>query len=401
MEFAVGTVLALAALAVSWIALAWQKRGGTSKRLHYTAYYELLTLQRGEDVIDSLIDGPISVNLEPSGQRLIMPLVFELRLANTGAAPITKDDFSSPLTIRFGSHCNFMGGSMEVNRGSISEFFGEDPFEIDQGCLRIKPFLMNPGDEVTLSGILNGPVDNDGIEVSGRIAGVETFGHLKPKDVGIRLKMHVRSMLFERMEDWPATGRVEAKVLVIQKFLPLDDIAPGAMQGHFSTRLNGVPVREMHVVAFTFNAHSDSTEDPNDGSITFETADSSFLHCDVMLDGTELSEQRARHFVIWNDKKVTIRARRIGRNQDLVVRFISEGDVEDLRITRKPTSVADVQIMRTQVVEDPLGRNLLDMQPRFLLFSQRAHRKFHTDMPRIKNLLQHSREIKKKILHGD
>jgi hypothetical protein len=400
-EFAVGTFLALAALAVSWVALVWQKRGGTFKRLHYTAYYELLTLQRGEDAIDSLISGPISVNLEPSGQRLIMPMVFELRFANTGTAPITKDDFSSPLTIRFGSHCNFMGGSMEVNRGSISEFFGDNPFEIDQGCLRIKPFLMNPGDEVTLSGILNGPVDDEGIEVSGRISGVETFGRLKPKDVGIRLKMHVRSMLFERMEDWPSTGRVEAKVIVIQKFLPLDDIAPGAMEGHFSTRLNDVPVREMHGLAVMLNAHSDSTADPNDGSITFETTDSSFLHCDVRLDGTELSEQRARHFVIWNEKKVTIRSRRIGRNQELIVRFITEGGAEDLRITRQPTSITDVQIMRTQVVEDPLGRNLLDMQPRFLLFSQRAHRKYHVDMPRLRNLMQQSREIKRRILHGD
>lgn len=290
---------------------------------------------------------------------------------------------------------------MEVNRGSIAEFFGDNPFEIDQGCLRINPFLMNPGDEVTLSGILNGPVDDDGIEVSGRIAGVETFGRLKPKDSGIRLKMHVRSMLFERVEDWPATGRIEAKVLVIQKFLPLGDIAPGATEGHFSTRLNGAPVREMHGLTFMFNAHSDGTADLNDGSITFETTDSSLLHCDVRLDGTELSEQRARHFVTWNDKKATIRSRRIGRNQDLVVQFITEGAVEDLRITRQPTSITDVQIMRSQVAEDPLGRNLLDMQPRFLLFSQRAHRNFHMHMPRIKRLMERGREIKRRMLHGE
>lgn len=401
MEFAVGTVLALAALAVSWVALIWQKRGGTFKRIHYTAYYELLTLERGEEAIDNLISGPISVNLEPTGQRLVMPMVFELRLANTGRAPIAESDFSSPLTIRFGSHCNFMGGSMKVNRGSISEFFGDNPFELGDGRLRIKPFLMNPGDEVTLSGILNGPVDERGIEVSGRIAGVETFGRLKPKGDGIRLNAHFRSMIFERVEDWPTPGRVEAQVLVIRKFLPLDDIAPGASEGHITTRLNGVPVQEPHLVAFAFNAHSEIADDTGEGSITFETADSTFLHCDVELDGAELPRQRARHLATWSGKKIAVRSGRIGENQKLTLRFITEGGVEDLRVTRMPASVTDVQIIRTEVLEDPLGRNLLDMQPTFLLFSQRVHRKFHVSTPRLKRISERSREISRRILHGD
>ncbi|MFI1855692.1 hypothetical protein [Streptomyces sp. NPDC020480] len=401
MEFLVGTVLALAALALSWVALAWQKRGGTFKRIHYTAYYELLTIQRGDEAIDTLISGPISVNLEPSGERLVMPLVFELRLANTGKAPILQSDFSSPLTIRFGDLCNFMGGSMEVNRGTISEFFGENPFELGEGCLRIKPFLMNSGDEVTLSGILNGPVNDDGIEVSGRIAGVETFSRLKPKKDGIRGAMTLRSMIFERREEWPPPGRVEAQVFVTRKFLPLDDIAPGATEGHITTRLNGSPVRDMHLVAFTFECHSDASDDPGEGPITFETAASTFLDCEVELDGAELSTQRARHLVTWNGKKVTIRARRIRRDQELTVRFITEGGVEDLRVTRIPSSVTDVQMMRMEIVEDPLGRNLLDMQPAFLLFSQRAHRKFHRDMPRLKELARRSREIARRALHGD
>ena len=399
MEFAIGTIIALAALVISWVALAWQKRGGTFKRLHYTAYWELLTLQRNENAIESLIEGPISVNLEPDGRRLIIPLVFEMRLANTGRAPILKGDFSSPLTIRFGDHCNFVGGSMKVNRGSISEFFGENPFELDDGCMRIKPFLMNPGDEVTLSGILNGPVDDNGIEVSGRIAGVETFGRVKPKGDGIRLNMHARSMIFERMEEWPAPGRVEAKVLVIQKFLPLDDIAPGATETHISTRLNGTPVREMHLVAFMLKSHDDGSIETSEGSIIFETTGSTFLNCEVELDGVILSEQRARHLVSWSGKKVAIRSRRIRGGQDLVMRMITEGDVGDLEVARIPSTISDVQIMRTTIVEDPLGRNLLDLQPRFLLFSQRAHRKFH-DMPRIKNAAQRSRAIARRILHG-
>jgi hypothetical protein len=399
-EFAIGTAIAIVALAVSWIALAWQKRGGTFKRIHYTAYYELLTLQRNEEAIDNLISGPISVNLEPSGRRLIIPLVFELRLANTGRAPILKSDFSSPLTIRFGDHCNFVGGAMKVNRGSISEFFGDDPFELDDGCLRIKPFLMNPGDEVTLSGMLNGLVDDDGIEVSGRIAGVQTFGRLKPKGDGITMKMHVRSMLFERMEEWPAVGRIEAKALVIRKFLPLDDIAPGATEARISTRLNGTPVRDMHLLAFILKALADSPADSSEGSITFETANSTFLNCEVELDGTVLSEQRARHLVSWSENKVTIRSRRILKNQDLVVRMITDGSVDDLAVTRKPNYINDVQIMRTEIVEDPLGRNLLDIQPQFLLFSQRAHRKFH-DMPRIGDMVRRMSDIKRRMLHGD
>lgn len=368
--------------------------------MHYTAYYELLTLQRGEEAIESLIDGPISVNLEPGGRRLVLPMVFELRLANTGKAPILQSDFASPLTIRFGNLCNFVGGSMEVNRGSISEFFGEDPFELGDGCLQIKPFLMNPGDEVTLSGILNGPVDEKGIEVSGRISGVETFGRLKPKGTGIRMTAGVRSMIFERMEDWPAAGRIQAKVIVIRKFLPLDDIAPGATEGHISTRLNGTPVRDMHTVAFTLEALADGATELDQGSITFETTESTFLDCEVELDGTKLSGQHARHLVTWSGKKVSIRSRRIRRGQDLVVRFVTEGDAEDLRVTRMPSCITDIQIMRMAIVEDPLGRNLLDMQPRFLLFSQRAHRKFHMDMPRIKDFSQRSREIVTRILHG-
>ncbi|WP_158525918.1 hypothetical protein [Streptomyces malaysiensis] len=401
MEFAVGTILALTALAVSWVALIWQKRGGTFKRIHYTAYYELLTIQRGDEAIDTLINGPISVNLEPGGERLVMPLVFELRLANTGKAPILQSDFSGPLTIRFGDLCNFMGGSMEVNRGTISEFFGENPFELGEGCLRIKPFLMNPGDEVTLSGILNGPVDDDGIEVSGRIAGVETFSRLKPKKDGIRGTATFRSMIFERREEWPPPGRVSAQVFVTQKFLSLDDIAPGATEGHVTTRLNGSPVRDMHLVAFNLEGLSNTSDDPGEGSITFETAGSTFLDCEVELDGEELSVQRARHLITWNGKRVTIRARRIRRGQELIAHFIAEGGVEDLTVTRIPSSITDVQIMRMEIVEDPLGRNLLDMQPTFLLFSQRAHRKFHTDMPKLKAITRRSLEIARRALHGE
>ncbi|WP_284433646.1 hypothetical protein [Streptomyces sp. TUS-ST3] len=401
MEFVVGTAIALVALGVSWAAFVWQKRGGSFKRLHYTAYYELLMLQRGEEAIDSLISGPISVNLEPSGRRLALPMVFELRLANTGKAPILQSDFASPLTIRFGSHCNFVGGSMEVNRGSIAEFFGEDPFELGDGCLRIKPFLMNAGDEVTLSGILNGPVDDDGIEVSGRIAGVETFSRLKPKGTGIRLTAQVRSMLFERMEDWPGIGRIQAKAIVMRKFLPLDEIAPGATEGHISTRVNGTPVHDMHVAAFTLEAVSGGTTDAAQGSITFETTESTLVNNEVELDGVKLSEQRARHLISWSAKKVTIRTGRIRYGQNLVVRFITEGGMEDLRVTRMPSCITDVQIMRMKIIEDPLGRNLLEMQPRFLLFSQRAHRKFNTGMPRLKNLSRRTREFTRKILHGD
>ncbi|MEV7683096.1 hypothetical protein AB0O64_31805 [Streptomyces sp. NPDC088341] len=401
MEFLVGTVLSFAALAVSWVALVSQKRGGTFKRIHYTAYYELLTLQRGDEAIDALISGPISVNLEPSGRRLIMPFVFELRLANTGKAPILQSDFSSPLTIRFGDLCNFVGGSIKVNRGSFSEFFGEDPFETGEGFLRIKPFLMNPGDEVTLSGILNGPVSEEGIEVSGRIVGVEAFDRLKPKSDGIRLTAQIKSMIFERREEWPSPGPVKAQVLTIRRFLPLDDIAPGTTEGHITTRLNGSPVRDMHLVAFTFKSHSDITNEPSQGSITFETVASTFLHCEVELDGEELSDQRARHLVTWNSKKVIIRARRIRRAQDLTVRFITEGGVDDLRITKIPSFIRDVQVMRMEVLEDPLGRHLLDMQPTFLLFSQRVHRKYHVDMSRMKRFSRRSREFARKMLHGN
>ncbi|GAB2876487.1 hypothetical protein [Streptomyces mayteni] len=402
MEFWVGTAIAVASFALAGVALAWQKRGGTFKRIHYTAYREQLLMDRSEGAFDDFSAGPISVHLEPGGHELVWPMAFKLKLANTGRAPITPDDFSAPISITFGNLCRFVGGAIEVNRGAVEEFVQSDSLELSGGILKISPFLLNPGDQITLSGILNGIPAEEGITISGRIAGVETFARLAPEDGGITMKLLGRSLIYDSMESWPSNPALDIKVVVLPKFLPLDEIAPSGADGRgISTRVNGTAVEHMHQTSFIIRNNS-QREIHITSPLTFGDEADSFLHLiRATRNDSPIPESELGRIVHHDSGQVRIRVGRLGVDEFLALSFITEGDVSNLKLLERPPATEDVQIMRARVTDDPLGKKLLDMDPRILLVSRRFHRKFHLEMPHAKALIRRIREARQRILHGD
>lgn len=402
MQFLIATLIAFAALVVAYLTFIQQRMGGGFKRIHYTVFWDLLSLNRGDDSIDELIDGPISVNLEPSGRRLVLPLAFKLKLANTGTAPILPTDFASPLTIRFGEQCNFVGGTIDCSPHSIADVFESNGFEVDQGCLKIKPFLLNVGDEITFTGVLNGIIDEDGITIAGRVSGINTFTRLENKEGGIQQKLEVKSMIYELMADWPKNSAIDAKVLVMPKFLPLDEIAPGDVDRNgITTRINGVSVPSMHAVNFLFSNSSSETVDLARSPIAFESRRSEFYHAEALLNGKMLSPVDITRLLDWSAHRVIIRIGRLAPKDSLLVKLISDSNVEDLQITDRPEGIEDVQIMRAKVVDDPLGKNMLGIKPHILLRSRRIHRKVHSDMPKLIGYWDNLKARARKIIHDD
>lgn len=402
MQFLVGTLIAFAALAVAYVTYIQQKKGGGLKRLHYTVFWDLLSLNRGGDRIDELIEGPISVNLEPSGRRLVLPLAFKLKLSNTGKAPILPTDFASPLTINFGEHCNFVGGTIDCRPHAVEDIFKSDGFKVEQGCLKIQPFLLNVGDEITFTGILNGIIDEEGITLAGRVAGVNTFTRLESKEGGIDLKLLATSMLHKSMTDWPKNPALDAKVIVMPKFLPLDDMTPGESHpAGITTRFNGVPIKDMHVVNFMFNNTSVGHLDFDATVLVFESTSSTFHSAEMLINGQQGSELDASRLLEWSAHRVAIRIGRLAPDDTLLVKVISEGGVQDLTIVDRPQNIEEVQIWRTEVVDDPLGKHMLKMRPHILLMSRRVHRKVHSDMPRIIEKWDDLKSRFRKIIHDD
>ncbi|MCX4907637.1 hypothetical protein [Streptomyces sp. NBC_00878] len=401
-EFWIGTAIAVVSLVVAVAALAWQKRGGAFKRIHYTAYCEPFLMDRSDDAYDNFNQGPLSVHLEPSGFNLVWPMAFKLKLANTGRGPILPSDFAGPMSINFGELCRFVGGAIEVNRGAIDDFIGSDSLELREGVLKVDPFLLNPGDQITLSGILNGIVADEGITISGRVAGVETFVRLEPDSGGITMQVNGTSLVRDFTEPQGACYALNGMVLIMPKFLPLSDIAPDGEQGRaISTRINGQRVDDLHQVSFIL---ANESEQPFDAmqEITFHAGSAPFLHLlRVSVDGFDLPRLEANEIVNWDARVVRIRVDRIRPRSTLTVNIICRGDAGGLMLTERPSVLGDIQIARARIAGDPLGKKLLDMEPRVLLLSRRVHRKFHLKMPRTKELAQRVRELKQRVLHGD
>ncbi|WP_344836079.1 hypothetical protein [Kribbella ginsengisoli] len=375
MEFLVTTILAVIAAALTGITLLWQKRGTGFKRVHYTAACDQLLLDRDDDALASFLSGPVSVHLEPSGTKLVWPMAFKLRLANTGMAPIQPGDFSSTLNIDFGRYCELLGGSITVNRGRADEFLGTDSAVLDHGCLKLTPFLLNPGDEITISGMLNGVVPDEGIVVSGRVTGMEAFVRLRAQDRGPRAKLVVNSLIYELVEQQPVAPDIDVKIFVLPKFLPFEDLgsAPSGGRG-ISTRLNGSVVEQMHQVSFQITNCSRNEVDLADW-LRCQVADKTFLHLhEVRRSHETIASDSHSEFVDWDSRSVGIRPGKLGPRETFSATFIAEGTLEDIEVSARPEEIEDVQIARMAFPDTSLERHLAAMRPRVILITPGIHR---------------------------
>ncbi|TCC64753.1 hypothetical protein E0H73_10365 [Kribbella pittospori] len=403
MEFLIGTIVSVVSAVIAWVTFAWQKRGGTFKRIHYSAVCEQFLMDFGDNAIQSLNSGPISVCLDPGGRKLIWPIAFKLKLANTGQAPILPGDFAGPLSIVIGDHCEFLGGVFSVNRGRADEFFGPGSAEVGDGRIKLSPFLFNPGDEITISGMLNGGLPDEGIVVSGRIAGVETLVRLDPRDRrGLTAQLRVTSMMYPSRHDWPTELGLDVKVLILPKFLPLDDFAPKSKLGsNISTMVNDVAVEKMHQVAIRIANCTDREVEIRE-SLGFSVETPSFLHLyEARLNDVEVNGRALRRILSWGPDEVDIRAGTLQPGEELFVSFVTEGDVADLRLAAHPSSVTDVQLARMTLPEKPLDSELFETAPRVLMMTPAIYRGFHAVrmrmrqrfLPKMRNVFRYLRSF--------
>ncbi|GAA1719222.1 hypothetical protein GCM10009745_80230 [Kribbella yunnanensis] len=375
MEFLVATVLAVAGVAVAGVTLLWQKRGTGFKRVHYTAACDQLLLDRDDEAVDSFLSGPISVHLEPSGTKLVWPMAFKLRLANTGMAPIQPSDFSSTLNIDFGPRCELLGGSITVSRGRADEFLGSESAVLDHGCLKLTPFLLNPRDEITISGMLNGVLPEDGIAVSGRVTGMETFVRLRARERGPRAELVVNSLLHDSLEHQPIAPDVDVKIFVLPKFLPFEDLGSAPRGGRgISTRLNGSVVERMHQVSFQVTNRGRREVDLTHW-LRCHTGDRTFLHLlDIRKAHVTIASDSQSDCVDWNSRAVGIRPGPLGVGETFSATFIAEGRLDEVEVGECPDEIEDVQIARMTFPDTSLERHLAEMSPRVILTSPGIYR---------------------------
>lgn len=388
MEFLIGTIVALLGVGVAWATLRWQLRGTGFKRVHYTAACNQLLLDRGDDAFDSFATGPISVHLEPTSYKLIWPMAFKLKLANTGRAPILPSDFTSTFNITFGPHCEFLGGSMAVNRGRADEYFTSDSATLENGCLRLSPFLLNPGDEITIAGILNGLPPEEGIALSGRLAGMDTFIRLQPRVQGPTGDLVMSSLVHDDLKHQPISPPVDVKIFALPKFLPFDELGSAPKNGRgISTRLNGAAVERMHQVSFHVTNYGRREIDLNRW-LRCEAAPGTFLHLlEARKAQTAFGGEARSEFVEWDSQSVAVRPGPLGPNESFSATFITEGALADVEIRSRPEVMQDVQIARMTFPDASLDAQLSAMSPRVILTSPGLYRGFQKVRDLTTNLL--------------
>lgn len=151
-----GPVIALFAIAVS--AFLWW-RGRERKALAYEVTVTQLVRPEARDRIDIVYEG---ISVED-------PHLLEVAIANSGNAPLRREDYEGRLKLKFDSEPRLLSVDL------IAVEPKELPVHlvVDDRSLEVEPLLLNPRDGFSLQ-VLIGDAPK-GVRLQGRIAGVQEF----------------------------------------------------------------------------------------------------------------------------------------------------------------------------------------------------------------------------------
>lgn len=201
MEFAIGTIISIIALAVAYITYRAQVAPAT-KRLHYAGLSFDLIMPVVHDELREII------KIYLRGHELINPVVCVASIENTGKAPILREDFDGPLVIQsVEKDAIFRGGTLDSDPPNIFDY--DHPkrlaFEVKGNKFMVGPVLLNPSDKFQLMYIADMVPDKWDVNVGCRIAGVEKVSRISPaKDVtGMSHDLYI-----ERLSDLPGAAQI-------------------------------------------------------------------------------------------------------------------------------------------------------------------------------------------------
>jgi len=118
-------------------------------------------------IIDITKDGQIGHKLEVFyDKEPISKLdLVNLKLYNTGSAPVSSKDFETDISIQFSQNAKIFEPEIIENKQNINP-----EITVNDNSILIKPFLLNKGENIEIQTLISGFIKND-IHVISRIVG--------------------------------------------------------------------------------------------------------------------------------------------------------------------------------------------------------------------------------------
>ncbi|PRY46541.1 hypothetical protein [Umezawaea tangerina] len=363
MDTALALLLAAASLAVAYKTMRNQNKG-KHRRLHYTSTWFRFTLR------DESPNGK-EVKTYHDDRRVIDPHFVAIRIVNTGQAPITPDDFSGPLDIKF-ENSRFEIGTLVQDPPNLLNF-ETDQIHAKDGGLSVTPFLMNPGDTLTLFGLVQGRPEN--ASVSTRIAGIREAIHIEPPNDGMLLKAQMRSMIFELKKDWPTITRINAAAVLA----PVTINPMGELPGQVTSLINGHYISNAHELNLIFTNITDlPIQEGNQGEelkFTFEST--RVYNFDMSIGEKWASKDLKDRCVTLEKAHISIKLPRLKAQEYVLIRIYLSGDGTDIKLSSQPSWLEDIHMMRFDYSET-VETNLANTKNRVLLIDKRLHRTWYS-----------------------
>lgn len=386
MEFAIGTLIAFATLVVTYFAYR-VSRNQSFKRLHYSSFMAPLVLSRWYDNEDT-------IKIRQDGEEFILPFLCAARIENTGRVPILPSDFNGPLTIRLKGMAVFRCGALTWNRTDIFDPRRPDPLAVNQerSEIAINPILLNPRDSITISYIADFIPGDWGLEVSGRIAGVEEIIKLpnqtEERSMAVRLHKQASTPLNDELVRSPNQKALTAVFVVSPVLICPDDMFTDPALKVF---VDGHAVSNAHLVNCAIhNPGPPSIERNAEAVVMLKMPQSRVVKIKSLTVYDNDSDKQGHPLspvdtVLLDGATVSICLPKLDPGGSITALFITSGDCRDMIVESKGIELAYMDITRAET-DRFIEYNLAQAEPRLLLTNQTLFRLWHSLKRRLSRL---------------
>jgi hypothetical protein len=370
MEFAIGTLIGVFSALVAYLTYRAQKNQAF-KRIHYSSFMMDLVLPMNDKLKEKL-------EFRFNGEALINPVLCVAAIQNTGASPIVRSDFDSPLTISSRE-------KMVIIRHGVLEFDPPSMLDVDypekygakvfRNKFILSPMLMNPKDRITLYYIADMVPEEWGVEVASHIAGIEKVIRLPhPREETGTAAHTIRAVPISGV---PTSGNLiapEQDLLTLTVWTSPVFANPGDLFGDLlDVTIDGTIVEKPSSFIVTIhNGRPESFDPADDSEICLDFPHANIVHILTQGEGPEVSKvdltRRAR---LISAHRIAISPPRLARGEVFNVCAIVSGEYDDLKVSCREF-VPDQAFSFGFVVNDLISNNIAKMQPQLLLSNQRA-----------------------------
>lgn len=152
--------------------------------------YEVTTFTSMVDVKE---DSEGKIDILFNGKKTLEPTMLVIKIINTGKGGITKDDYISPIKIKFPNNPLIMDAEIfNAHPYSLKDYLHEkgiDKLEIEKDTIILDKIDFNSGDNISIK-IIFDKYKNKEFEVVGRIKGVGTISQTSQNKVLLFMKKY-------------------------------------------------------------------------------------------------------------------------------------------------------------------------------------------------------------------